>query len=271
MQNAGKQLLDHASKASVETPQPSASAEINSVNAFMYGPTHSSVNTITDVDKHGPIETRIQKHNEFPQHHPPEFKPKGKSTRFYYKYTNVPELKRFFVYYITTYRLHVLNKHADVKTYPALSDYLRLYPLGVTRPEFSDTLYYKNANKMTEALAYNATAPGGSSPKPVPSPVLTDLANAHVVLQQELYLYIRANTHRFMDESCQTILDTLISKHEQDNNLEGDERLALGTRYSWSQMQSDLQGLCCISTPGDTTSSLYTPPSVLTIPPLKNG
>ena len=43
--------MDHASKSAVKTPESNTSAEINSVNAFMYGPTHSSVNTATDVDK----------------------------------------------------------------------------------------------------------------------------------------------------------------------------------------------------------------------------
>ena len=123
------------------------------------------------------------------------------------------------------------------------------YPLGHKKPAFNDTYYYRNANKMVEVENHNNNLPAGDTPKAMSAPVLTEFAQKHVDLQRKLYLCLRANYHRFMDNACKTTIDHRIKTFESNNGLKGEERLDLNKRYTWTKMRNDMAALCCIATP----------------------
>ena len=247
-----KRIMDHASKsaAASSTLRSNATAEIQAVNSFMYLPMLSPVAMPAVSDTSDPIKARIKDHDEFPTHHPSEMRVDGRSTRFHYKCTCIPELTAMLDFLLDTYRIHVTNKHCDEASREQMDRYLTNFPLGNTKPEFTDTVYYKNANRISETVHANAALAAGVAPTPLPEPVLTDFAQSHIALQKHLYMSLRANYHRFMDKSSTIVLNNIIESYERTNSLTGEERLEPGKRYSWERMKSDLTKMCCIATKG---------------------
>ena len=91
-----KGLMDHVSKAQAKTPaETSLGATIDVVNAYIYQPVHSSVNTGSATLHNDHVKVRIAEHDEYPAHHPAAMRGEGKSVRFYNQYTNIPTLKKF--------------------------------------------------------------------------------------------------------------------------------------------------------------------------------
>ena len=247
-----KGLMDHVSKAQSKTPaETSLGARIDAVNALLYEPAHSSVNTGSATLHNDTVKARISEHNEYPSHHPAAMRSEGKSIRFYNQYTNLPELMKFLNFYIKTYTIHVAAGHTEEGGgRQRMIRYLDKYPLGIEQPPFTDVTYYKNANSMSKVIAENAALATGTPAAPVPEPVRTDFAENHAELQKKIYLCLRANYHRFMDGPSKLIMDGIIARHERSNNLSGEDRLTIGKRYSWDQMKSDMVKMCCIATPG---------------------
>ena len=247
-----KKIMDHASKAAAasRTQQTNSTASIQAVNSFMYRPTLSSVAAPTVSDTSDPIKARIKDHDEFPTHHPKEMREGQLSVRFHFKCSNVPELLAMLDFLLSTYRIHHTNKHCDEASREQMERYLTDFPLGINQPEFTDTAYYSNANKMSQVIHANTALPAGTAPAPLPEPVLTTFAQSHVALQKHIYLSLRANYHRFMDKPSTIVMDNIIETYERDNGLTGEERLEPGKRYSWAQMKADLTKMCCIATKG---------------------
>ena len=75
--------------------------------------------------------------------------------------------------------------------------------------------------------------------------VNTDFANVLGKLQRELYVILRSNIQRFMDATCNGIIESRIATYEQTNNLVNHERLDISKRYSWSTLKEDTYVLCC--------------------------
>ena len=196
------------------------------------------------IESADPIRARLKEHDEYPDHHPKEMKAPGKSVRFHYKASNLPELESVLAYIKRTYVIHAINKHCENSHLIDMRDYLTKFPLGVTEPDKGDTRYYKNAHKMVESITRNKEDP--EDPDVVPEPVYTEFALHHRALQRKVYLYLRANYHRFMDNNCKIILDNTIAEYERANNLKGEDRLLVGKRYSWKQMQKDLAKLSSV-------------------------
>ena len=113
----------------------------------------------------------------------------------------------------------------------------------------------------------------GPTPAPTPAPaplappastpalprVKTEFANVLEKIQCDLYLLLRANIYRFMDARCTGVIKAKAATHEQDANLKGLDRLAVGKRYSWEQLKRDTYLHCCrIVTPGYYFLALYT-------------
>ena len=74
-----KGLLDHVSKSQTQDQAETAfGAEINAVNAILFEPIHSSVNTATVTLHNDPIKARIAEHDKLPIHHPPQHEGRGK-------------------------------------------------------------------------------------------------------------------------------------------------------------------------------------------------
>ena len=91
--------------------------------------------------------------------------------------------------------------------------------------------------------------------------VLTAFAGILNKLQMDLYLYLMANTSRFMDSTCNSIIEQRMASHDRDNNLKGLDRLAKGKRYSWDNFKADTLELCCVlATGGFYFLPLYTTP-----------
>ena len=251
MSKSGSQLMKLASKpAAAASSQTTASAEIRAANAFLYRAPHSSVHDASAKDDSDPIEAKIAKHDELPDHHPQEFRKPGASVRFFFKLSNIPELEGMLAFMVRTYCTHVNNKHGVEKWRTLMKTYLENFPLGNNKPKKTDTVYYDNANKMSAIIDKNNRLAEGDPPAPVPPEVLSQFAQSHVGLQERVYLSLRANYHRFMDRSCALIIDNAIKKHETDNELKGSDRIAVGKRYSLEQFKSDLTKLCCIATRG---------------------
>ena len=98
---------------------------------------------------------------------------------------------------------------------------------------------------MAKVIAENANRADGDPEQIVPSPVKTEFASLHSDLQKKLYLYLRANYHRFCDGPSKLILDGHIEQHERENELSGEDKLLVGKRYSWDQMKADMVKMCC--------------------------
>ena len=241
-----KALLAAATKPAHATKNKSREAAANS---FLYKAKHSSVARPTKAKTKDNIDRLIEAENRFPDHHPDDMRKDGDSTRFFFKHTNVPELQEGLEGVIDTYTLHVLGRYSDEQKYPRMSDFMTAYPLGHEKPAFNETYYYRNANKMVEVENHNNNLPANATPKAMPEPVLTEFAQKHVDLQRKLYLCLRANYHRFMDNACKTTIDYRIKTFESDHNLEGEDRLDLNKRYTWTRMRNDMAALCCIATP----------------------
>ena len=241
-----KALLAAATKPAQATKNKS---RVTAANSFLYKAKHSSVATPPKERTTNTVDRLIEAENRFPDHHPEDMRKDGDSTRFFFQHTNIPELQEGLEGVLTTYTLHVLQRYSNDQTYPRMSDFMTAYPLGHKKPAFNDTYYYRNANKMVEVENHNNNLPAGDTPKAMPAPVLTEFAQKHVDLQRKLYLCLRANYHRFMDNACKTTIDHRIKTFESNNGLKGEERLDLNKRYTWTKMRNDMAALCCIATP----------------------
>ena len=137
-----KTIMDHVSKAadpSQSFARNSDSAEIASCNAYMYTASHTPMASAMVIESADPIRARLKEHDEFPDHHPKEMTAPGKSVRFHYKASNLPELESVLAYIKRTYVIHALNKHCEKTHLIDMRDYLTKFPLGITEP---DTRYY---------------------------------------------------------------------------------------------------------------------------------
>ena len=74
---------------------------------------------------------------------------------------------------------------------------------------------------------------------PTPTRVKTEFANLLEKIQCDLYLLLRANIYRFMDDRCTGVIKAKAATHDQEANLKGLAHLAVGKRYSWAQLKRD--------------------------------
>ena len=110
-----KTIMDHVSKAadpSQSFARNSDSAEIASCNAYMYTASHTPMASAMVIESADPIRARLKEHDEFPAHHPKEMKAPGKSVRFHYKASNLPELESVLAYIQRTYVIHAITNTA---------------------------------------------------------------------------------------------------------------------------------------------------------------
>ncbi len=173
MSKTDKNILSAATKPAEANRSQSAE---HAANTFLYNAKNSSVAKAPNEGAVDETDILIEKEYRFPDHHPAEMKTDGKSHRFYFHHTNVPELKEGLDGVLATYRLHVLNRYSDPKTFAGMYEYLIKYPLGVETPPISDTRYYKNVNKLVQVQAENANLAAGEEPERMPEYVHTDFA-----------------------------------------------------------------------------------------------
>ena len=85
----------------------------------------------------------------------------------------------------------------------------------------------------------------------VPRPrVKTDFACFLAKIQRDLYVYLRSNFSRFMDDKCTSIIQTKIATHDREHNLHNLDRLDKDKRYTWKQLTDDTYLHCCQTTTG---------------------
>ena len=229
------------------------------------------------------VDRLIQSYHVWPHGYPADKKtPPERSIRIFYRRTNDIQASTSFTNILENYRDHVLHKNAHTLVkYPYAKEYLTEDPLGLTEHDLSDTRIYKNATKLaavirepsptstertevsdeeddashsgvsdtagstTNADDASATRPAEGIPRPPLARVKTTFASILEKLQLDLYLFLRANVSRFMDETSNNVIERRIVTYEHDKGLIGRDRIAMGLRYSWQMFKADVYDLCC--------------------------
>ena len=162
------------------------------------------------------------------------------------------------------------TSESEITSHPYTLDYLIVDPLGREDHDVSDTRIYRNANRLTAAAANggtlpitdltdgddggsegsagddtaagaadaaSATAPAsgeeGTAPAAAPVPrVRTPFAALLEQLQLDLYLFLRSNVSRFMDETSNNVITNRIKTYEHDKGLTGRGRIHPDLRYT---------------------------------------
>ena len=157
-----------AKSASSSTTANTGTARIRAANAFLYVSHMSASAPDADTSGADPVKAELEEHDEFPDHHPKEMRGKGKSVRFHFKYSNVPELHKVLRSIRNTYEIHVLNKYCPAAHRTIMEEYLSKYPLGTKVPPIKDTRYYKNANNMVKVTNDNENRTAGTPEIAIP-------------------------------------------------------------------------------------------------------
>ena len=152
MAKADAKLMKLAQTTKTITEPSGDTAEIRAANAYHLRAPHSSVHDAGAKTKSDPIEARISDHDELPAHHPPNKRKDTDNILFYYKQSNMPALTGMLAYVLGTYTLHTRNKYCPDKYKAQMTKYMANYPLGVHKPDLSDTSYYDNATTILSLI-----------------------------------------------------------------------------------------------------------------------
>ena len=267
--------------------------------AWLNLPAVSSVAVTPDSNREllDEVDRLIASYSEFPHGYPENKKTDEFRIRIRYRRTNDQQASASFANILENYRAHVLHKRAsELTAYPYTLEYLIADPLGREELDISDTRIFRNANRLTAAAANggavtdlteggdddsdsngdnalsgpadaaSATASAsGAEGAPAQTPpvprVKTAFAALLETLQLDLYLYLRSNVSRFMDETSKNVINNRIKTYEHDKGLTGRGRLNPELRYTWQRLKADVYDLCCSTvTGGFYFSPYYTTP-----------
>ena len=118
----------------------------------------------------------------------------------------------------------------------------------------------KTQAKATAEAASSVVPSDSTTPEPT-TKVRTAFAGVLAKVQLRLYFCLRANIKRFMDKTCNGILESRIALFEQTHQLKNRARFEVQTRYTWDKLKDDTFVLCCqMATPGFYFLPLYTTP-----------
>ena len=230
-----------------------------------------AVSTDTNRQLLDEVDRLISSYYEYPHGYPENKKSDEHRIRIHYRRTNDRQASASFTSLLENYRAHVLHKRAsELTSHPYTLDYLISDPLGREDHDVSDTRIYRNANRLTAAAANggtlpitdltdgddggsegsagddtaagaadaaSATAPAsgeeGTAPAAAPVPrVRTPFAALLEQLQLDLYLFLRSNVSRFMDETSNNVITNRIKTYEHDKGLTGRGRIHPDLRYT---------------------------------------